>query len=158
MSPSATTTVHVETVAGGVTTPRGFRAAGVHAGIKAKGLDLALLVSDEAATAAAVFTTNRAQAAPVLVSRQHLERTGGRVRAIVVNSGCANACTGDEGLAVARDASRARIDTPGVEVHQTSGTTGLRPAHQRCGRTARLRPRRAGDGNGSRADKSSSRS
>ncbi|PYQ83041.1 MAG: ornithine acetyltransferase [Acidobacteria bacterium] len=91
-------------VKGGVTTPRGFRAAGISAGIKAnKGLDLALLVSESPATAAAVFTVNRAQAAPVVVSRQHLARSGGVARAIVVNSGCANACTGDEGLQAARD-------------------------------------------------------
>ena len=91
-------------VEGGVTTPRGFRAAGISAGIKAnKGLDLALLVSESPATAAAVFTVNRAQAAPVVVSRQHLARSGGVARAIVVNSGCANACTGDEGLQAARD-------------------------------------------------------
>jgi glutamate N-acetyltransferase/amino-acid N-acetyltransferase len=119
MSPSApTTTTQVETIAGGITTPRGFRAAGVHAGIKAQGLDLALLVSNEAATAAAVFTTNRAQAAPVLVSRQHLDRTGGTVRAIIVNSGCANACTGDEGLAVARDMTAATADLVGCPVEQ----------------------------------------
>jgi glutamate N-acetyltransferase / amino-acid N-acetyltransferase len=92
------------TVAGGVTTPRGFRAAGVSAGIKANGgLDLALLVSDIPAHAAAVFTTNLAIAAPVVVSREHLARSGGAARAVVVNSGCANACTGDEGLQVARD-------------------------------------------------------
>jgi glutamate N-acetyltransferase/amino-acid N-acetyltransferase len=91
-------------VKGGVTTPRGFRAAGISAGIKANnGLDLALLVSESPATAAAVFTVNRAQAAPVVVSRQHLARSGGVARAIVVNSGCANACTGDEGLQAARD-------------------------------------------------------
>ena len=89
---------------GGVTTPRGYRAAGVSAGIKAsKGLDLALLVSDTTATAAAVFTTNKVQAAPVLVSKEHLAASGGRVRAIIVNSGCANCCTGDEGMQVARD-------------------------------------------------------
>jgi glutamate N-acetyltransferase/amino-acid N-acetyltransferase len=93
-----------EMVAGGVTTPMGFRAAGVSAGIKAsKALDLALLVSDREATASAVFTTNRAQAAPVLVSREHLARSGGVARAVIVNSGCANACTGDAGLQVARD-------------------------------------------------------
>jgi glutamate N-acetyltransferase / amino-acid N-acetyltransferase len=93
-----------EMVAGGVTTPAGFRAAGVSAGIKAsKGLDLALLVSDREATASAVFTTNRAQAAPVLVSREHLARSGGVARAVIVNSGCANACTGDAGLQAARD-------------------------------------------------------
>ena len=89
---------------GGVTTPHGYRASGSSAGIKAKqGLDLALLVSDTPATAAAVFTTNRAQAAPILVSREHLSASGGVARAIVVNSGCANACTGDEGFRAARD-------------------------------------------------------
>jgi glutamate N-acetyltransferase/amino-acid N-acetyltransferase len=93
---------------GGVTTPQGFKAAGVSVGIKrtAGQLDLALLVSDTPASAAAVFTTNRAQAAPVVVSREHLERSNGIVRAIIVNSGCANACTGDEGLEVARDMAR----------------------------------------------------
>jgi glutamate N-acetyltransferase / amino-acid N-acetyltransferase len=89
---------------GGVTTPQGYRASGSSAGIKAdNGLDLALLVSDTPATAAAVFTTNRAQAAPILVSREHLSASGGVARAIVANSGCANACTGDEGLRAARE-------------------------------------------------------
>jgi glutamate N-acetyltransferase/amino-acid N-acetyltransferase len=92
------------TMAGGIATARGFRAAGVSAGIKASGgLDLALIVSDAPAQAAAVFTTNKAIAAPVIVSREHLSRSGGTVRAIVVNSGCANACTGEEGVKVARD-------------------------------------------------------
>jgi glutamate N-acetyltransferase/amino-acid N-acetyltransferase len=97
-------------IASGVTMPQGFRAAGVSAGIKrgnpadAVGpLDLALLVSDVPSTAAAVFTTNRAQAAPVVVSLEHLARSQGIGRAIVVNSGCANACTGDEGMRVARE-------------------------------------------------------
>ena len=94
----------VSTIPGGVTTPRGFRAAGVSAGIKANhGLDLALLVSDAPAQAAAVFTTNLALAAPVVVSREHLARSGGATRAVIVNSGCANACTGDEGMQAARD-------------------------------------------------------
>ena len=102
---------------GGVTTPRGYRASGSSAGIKAnKGLDLALIVSDTPATAAAVFTTNRAQAAPILVSLEHLSASGGVARAIVVNSGCANACTGDEGLRAARDmaAETARLVTCSV--------------------------------------------
>jgi glutamate N-acetyltransferase/amino-acid N-acetyltransferase len=95
----------VEIISGGVATPRGFRAAGVSAGIKAKAgaLDLALLESEGPATAAAVFTTNKAQAAPVLVSKEHLHRSGHIARAIVVNSGCANACTGAAGLQDARD-------------------------------------------------------
>ena len=86
-------------VMGGVTTPLGYRAFGASAGIKANGnLDLALLVSDAPATAAAVFTVNKAQAAPVLVSREHLSASGGVARAIIANSGCANACTGDDGM------------------------------------------------------------
>jgi glutamate N-acetyltransferase/amino-acid N-acetyltransferase len=94
----------VALIPGGVSTPRGFRAAGVRAGIKANGNpDLALLVSDVPAQAAAVFTTNLVQAAPVLVSKEHLASSRGAVRAIIVNSGCANACTGDAGMQVARD-------------------------------------------------------
>lgn len=98
----------IRSVAGGVTAPRGFRAAGVACGIKKQRsggdppLDLALLVADEVVPAAAVFTTNRAVAAPVLVSRDHLSATGGRARAVVTNSGCANAATGSAGLEAAR--------------------------------------------------------
>jgi glutamate N-acetyltransferase/amino-acid N-acetyltransferase len=94
----------VDIAAGGVTTPKGFRASGVRAGIKVRdGLDLALIASDAPATVAGVFTTSRAQAAPVIVSKDHLARSQGTARAIVVNSGCANACTGDAGLQVAKD-------------------------------------------------------
>jgi glutamate N-acetyltransferase/amino-acid N-acetyltransferase len=91
---------HIE---GGITAPAGFLAAGVHCGIKAnpEKLDLALLVSDRPATAAAVFTTNLAVAPPIVVSRDHLHATRGHARAVVVNSGCANACTGDQGRQVA---------------------------------------------------------
>src|SRR6185503_10414848 len=114
----------LETISGGITTPQGFRAAGVSAGIKARGLDLALLVSDRPAAAAAVFTTNKAQAAPVVVSRDHLKKSGGVARAIVVNSGCANACTGDEGMQVARDmaAETARVIKCPVEQVLVSST------------------------------------
>jgi glutamate N-acetyltransferase/amino-acid N-acetyltransferase len=86
----------------GIAAPLGFRAAGVACGIKASGApDLALIVSDQPAAAAAVFTTNKAVAAPVIISREHLASTSGTARAIVTNSGCANACTGDAGLRVA---------------------------------------------------------
>src|SRR5262249_59564547 len=108
-----------QTARGGVTAATGFRAAGISAGIKANGSpDLALLVSDAPAQAAAVFTTNKAIAAPVVVSRDHLSRSGGLVRAIIVNSGCPNACTGDDGLAVAREttAETARlVRRPGAQ-------------------------------------------
>jgi glutamate N-acetyltransferase / amino-acid N-acetyltransferase len=90
-------------VEGGITAPKGFRAAGIACGIKANGkLDLGLVASDDVASAAAVFTTNQAVAAPVIVSREHLAEAKGQARAIVVNSGCANACTGTEGLRVAQ--------------------------------------------------------
>src|SRR3954463_13364608 len=92
-----------QTIPGGVTAALGFRAAGISGGIKSNGNpDLALLVSEAPAQAAAVFTTNKATAAPVVVSREHLARSGGIARAIVVNSGCANACTGDAGMRDAR--------------------------------------------------------
>ena len=90
-------------MAGGITTPAGFQVAGISAGIKASGApDLALIVPDRPASAAALFTTNQVQAAPVTVSREHLQKSGGRVSGVLVNSGCANACTGSSGLAVAR--------------------------------------------------------
>jgi glutamate N-acetyltransferase/amino-acid N-acetyltransferase len=100
-------------VDGGVTTPGGFRAVGVYCGIKkptnAAGepnLDLSLITADATVSAAGLFTTNRAAGAPVVISRNHLERTAGRAVAIVTNSGCANACTGEAGLEVAREMAR----------------------------------------------------
>ncbi|MEH0111102.1 bifunctional glutamate N-acetyltransferase/amino-acid acetyltransferase ArgJ [Tersicoccus sp. MR15.9] len=83
----------------GVTTPAGFRAAGVTAGLKASGKpDVALVVNDGPShAAAAVFTSNRVAAAPVLWSRQ--VASDGRADAVLVNSGGANACTGPEGFA-----------------------------------------------------------
>jgi glutamate N-acetyltransferase/amino-acid N-acetyltransferase len=82
-----------------VTAAKGFRAAGVAAGIKTSGgPDLALVVNDgPTVTAAAVFTSNRVQAAPVIWSRQVV--ADGRLRAVVLNSGGANACTGPDGFA-----------------------------------------------------------
>ena len=82
----------------GVTYAQGFTAGAVAAGVKHAGtsrLDVALIVSDRPATAGAVFTTNEVIAAPCVVTRQHV--AGGRLRAIVVNSGNANACTGAQG-------------------------------------------------------------
>ena len=118
-------------IAGGVAAPRGFRAAGVASGIKAsKGLDLAVIASDVPASAAAVFTTNQAQAAPVLLSREHMQRAGGRISAVVVNSGCANACTGADGMAHARQmadstAKGLSIDSTAVLVAST-GVIGVK--------------------------------
>ncbi|KAJ5461626.1 Arginine biosynthesis bifunctional protein ArgJ [Penicillium daleae] len=83
------------------TYPKGFKVSGTHVGVKASNTrfpDLALIASDSPCSAAAVFTTNKFQAAPVQVSRQTLKsRKGEGIRAVVINSGCANAVTGKGG-------------------------------------------------------------
>ncbi|MEW6523992.1 MAG: bifunctional glutamate N-acetyltransferase/amino-acid acetyltransferase ArgJ [Bacillota bacterium] len=89
-----------EVFPGHVTSPAGFLAAGVHAGIKRSREDLAIIASDRQAAAAAVFTTNRVKAAPVLYTRRALR--GNRLQAVVANSGNANACTGPTGYRDAR--------------------------------------------------------
>ena len=100
MSALDVSTIEVQPVEGGITAARGFRASGVACGIKASGArDLIIVSADRAVSAAAVFTTNLAQAAPILVSRDRLATSGGHAAAIVVNSGCANACTGADGMA-----------------------------------------------------------
>jgi glutamate N-acetyltransferase / amino-acid N-acetyltransferase len=88
--------------------PRGFSFSSAACGIKKSGLDLALIVSETPAAAAAMFTTNRVQAAPVLVSQAHLKRSRSKIRAIIVNSGNANCCTGSDGRA-ASTATTAKV-------------------------------------------------
>jgi glutamate N-acetyltransferase/amino-acid N-acetyltransferase len=109
-----------------VTAPAGFRAAGVTAGLKASGgPDLALVVNDGPGTAAAgVFTRNRVQAAPVRWSRQVLR--GGAVRAVVLNSGGANACTGPAGFQ----------DTHATAEHVAATLTGLAAGEVGAGEVA----------------------
>jgi glutamate N-acetyltransferase / amino-acid N-acetyltransferase len=93
-------------VDGGVCAARGFLAAGVSAGVKKSGRrDVALIVSERPSAAAALFTTNKIAAAPVKLSRVHA--AGGRIRAIVANSGNANACTGPQGDRDAAQTARA---------------------------------------------------
>jgi len=87
-------------VQGGITAVKGIRAAGLHCGIKSgRSPDLALIASDHRCSSAAVFTLNRAAAAPVIITRNHSRN--GNLQAIVANSGSANACTGAKGLAIA---------------------------------------------------------
>ncbi len=88
---------------GGVTSPEGFTAGAVYAGIKKKSrdvLDLSLLYSAVACDAAAVFTTNLIKAAPVLLDQRRLAQ-GVKIKAVLINSGCANACTGEQGMTAA---------------------------------------------------------
>jgi glutamate N-acetyltransferase / amino-acid N-acetyltransferase len=91
-------TTNSREITGGVTAPAGFRAGGIYCGIRKAKKDLAIILSELPAIAASVFTTNRTQAAPVLVDKEQL-RHSPDCRAIVVNSGNANACTGERGLA-----------------------------------------------------------
>ncbi len=92
----------MEPIDAGLTTPAGFQVAGVHCGIKPdeEKLDLGIIYSEQPASLAATFTTNKVHGAPVRVSRERA--ASGRARAVVVNSGNANACTGARGLADAR--------------------------------------------------------
>ena len=91
-------------VDGGVTAPNAFRASGIACGIKASGRrDLAVVATPQPVAAAGIFTTNQAKAAPILVSQEHLHWSEGRAQVIVTNSGCANACTGPQGMADARE-------------------------------------------------------
>ena len=90
----------------------GFRAAGVRCGVKARGLDLALLVSDRPATVAGVFTRSSVVGAPVIVSRERVRR--GQARAIVANSGCSNVAMGARGVRDARAMAAAAAAALGV--------------------------------------------
>ena len=119
----------VERISGGITAPEGFEAAGVACGIKASGLDLALVQSTPPARVAGIFTTNLAVAAPLVVTRDHLRASQDTAAAVVVNSGCANACTGAKGLAASRTMAADTAAALGCPVEQvlvsSTGVIGL---------------------------------
>src|SRR3569833_4432460 len=98
---------------GNVTSPRGFQAGGLHAGIKKKRKDIALLVSEVPAAAAGVFTTNQVRAACVTHNEKHLKQNP-YLQAIIANSGTANACTGQQG----------QLDNQAMQAH-TAAALGL---------------------------------
>jgi glutamate N-acetyltransferase/amino-acid N-acetyltransferase len=152
---SAVDTV-LSAVEGGITAPKGFAASAVHCGIKSSGaLDLAVLVADRPASAAALFTTNLAQAAPVKISRQHIAQTGGVARAAVVNSGCANACTGPQGLADAMRMAEETAATLGCAPHDvlvaSTGVIGVALPMERVSAGIRSAAARLRRDNGSQA-------
>jgi len=112
-----------ERVSGGVTAPAGFRASGIHCGVKKSRKDLAIIASDVPAVTAAVFTQNKVPAAPVIVDKLQVKASS-VAQAIVVNSGNANACTGERGLndawtMVAETANALSIDASLVLVSST---------------------------------------
>lgn len=111
--------------AAGVTFARGFKAAGVKAGIKKSGnLDLAMIYTEKEAAVAGVFTQNAVAAAPVIVSREVVKT--GSAHAIVANAGCANACTGEVGLANARKMAALAAEELGCQADDVLvGSTGI---------------------------------
>src|SRR5438874_1751246 len=111
---------------GGVTTPKGFKAGGLHCGLKKTDRhDLGVIVCDVPAAAAAVYTTNLFQAAPLQVTREALGE-GGILRAVIVNSGNANACTGAQGEADARTMQANMAEALGVSKDQVAvASTGV---------------------------------
>ena len=119
----------MKNIKGGITAPKGFKASGMHCGVKKSGKkDIALIYSDVPANAAAVFTSNKVKAAPILVSMEHIK--SGKAQAIIANSGCANACTGNEGMEDAQVMAKAvasaiNINSENVLVAST-GTIGSR--------------------------------
>jgi glutamate N-acetyltransferase/amino-acid N-acetyltransferase len=118
----------VEPIEGGLTAVAGITAAACRVGIKTKGLDVALVLCDPPTSAAGVFTANEAQAAPLVVSKAHLQ--AGRCRAVLINSGNANAGTGAQGLEDARACAEAvavELGCPREEVLlMSTGVIGVR--------------------------------
>jgi len=116
----------VKTIEGGICAPKGFLASGIRCGIKASAAkrDLALVFSERPCTSAAVFTSNLVQAASVTVSREHSK--AGKIRAIIANSGNANACTGQAGLEAARRMTKAAAEKLGMQTEETAvASTGV---------------------------------
>ncbi len=136
--------------------PQGFLASAVAAGVKKTDgkLDLGLLYSTRPSIAAARFTTNVVKAAPLLLSQEHLEKSGGEIRAIIVNSGNANACTGDAGMQVARQMAELGSRILGISAHQllvaSTGVIGVQLPFERLEKQASalkegLKPEAIGD-------------
>ena len=116
----------VKFIEGGVCAPKGFLASGIRCGIKASSTkrDLALVYSEEPCVSAAVFTSNLVKAASVIVSREH--NKAGTIRALIANSGNANACTGKAGLDAARRMAEMAAEKLGIRAEETAvASTGV---------------------------------
>ncbi|MFK9094050.1 bifunctional ornithine acetyltransferase/N-acetylglutamate synthase [Bacillus salipaludis] len=107
---------------GSITLPQGYKAGGMHCGIKRKRLDLGYIVSEVPATVAGVYTTNIFQAAPLLVTQESIAKEN-KTQAILVNSGNANACTGEQGIADALVMQKEFANELGIQEHLVSVTS-----------------------------------
>src|SRR5580700_12264522 len=107
--------------------PKGFRFGATKAGLKASGrTDFAMIVADAPASAAAAFTGNRVSAAPLVVDKQNLKATGGRVRVVAINAGNANCAAGQAGLDAARATCTAAAKTFGCKAEEVfPSSTGV---------------------------------
>ncbi|WP_042454949.1 bifunctional ornithine acetyltransferase/N-acetylglutamate synthase [Neobacillus dielmonensis] len=105
-----------------VTLPQGFKAGGVHCGIKRKRMDLGYIVSDVPAAVAGVYTTNLFQAAPLLVTQESIAKEN-KIQAIIVNSGNANACTGEQGIKDAYEMQKEFACQLGIQEHLVAVTS-----------------------------------
>jgi glutamate N-acetyltransferase/amino-acid N-acetyltransferase len=120
----------IEVIADGtVTTPKGFSAGAVHAGVRRDWtkLDVGLLASEASCTVAAVYTSNQLKAAPLLITMKHLEN--GKAQAIVANAGCANCATGEQGLHNAVEMAQLAGKKLGIDPHDvivaSTGVIGM---------------------------------
>ncbi|MDR7240048.1 glutamate N-acetyltransferase/amino-acid N-acetyltransferase [Neobacillus drentensis] len=107
---------------GSVTLPKGYKAGGMHCGLKRKRLDLGYVVSEVPATAAGVYTTNLFQAAPLIVTQESIAKEK-KIQAIIVNSGNANACTGEQGLQDAFAMQQGFANELGIQEHLVAVTS-----------------------------------
>lgn len=110
---------------GTILSPKGFSANGIHSGVKRKRKDLGIIFSDVPATATAVYTMNVIQAAPLQVTRNSIKNSG-KIQAVIVNSGNANACTGKQGLLDAYDMQKATAKQFNLNDHEVAvASTGI---------------------------------
>lgn len=114
-----------EVTEGSFLSPKGFKAAGVEAGIKGAKKDIGLIISEVPAVCAAVYTTNQFQAAPIKVTQDSIAKEG-LIQAVIVNSGCANACTGEQGLTDAYQTRKMVADKFSLHEHHVAvASTGV---------------------------------
>lgn len=114
----------MEVIAGNIASPKGFYADGIHCGLKKTKVDLGWIVSEVPANAAAVFTTNQVQAAPIKVTKEKMD--SGQLRGVIVNAGNANACTGEQGYRNAQQMVRAAANKLAVSSDQIAvASTGI---------------------------------
>lgn len=110
---------------GNILTPKGFKAGGIHSGVKRKRNDLGIIYCEKPAIAAAVYTLNKVVAAPITVTKATLKEAK-KVQAVVVNSGNANACTGEQGILDAKAMQKLTAETFRIqEEHVAVASTGV---------------------------------